>query len=44
MASTYLTFEVWLTVAAMYLVLTFPCSYLVERLNRRLNRRDWSLA
>ncbi|MDO5673646.1 MAG: amino acid ABC transporter permease [bacterium] len=38
MASTYLTFEVWLTVAAMYLALTFPCSYLVERLNRRLNR------
>ena len=44
MASTYLTIEVWLTVAAMYLVLTFPCSYLVERLNRRLNRQDWSLA
>lgn len=40
MASTYLTFEVWLTVAAMYLMLTFPCSYLVERLNRRLNRLD----
>ena len=40
MASTYLTFEVWLTVAAMYLALTFPCSYLVERLNRRLNRFD----
>lgn len=38
MASTYLTFEVWLTVAALYLVLTFPCSYLVERLNRRVNR------
>ncbi len=38
MASTYLTFEVWLTVAILYLLLTFPCSYLVERLNRRLNR------
>ncbi|NQS71500.1 MAG: amino acid ABC transporter permease [Desulfobulbaceae bacterium] len=38
MASTYLTFEVWLTVAAMYLLLTFPCSILVERLNQRLNR------
>jgi polar amino acid transport system permease protein len=40
MASTYLTFEVWLTVAAMYLLLTFPCSILVERLNQRLNRHQ----
>lgn len=38
MASTYLTFEVWLTVAGLYLLLTFPCSYWVERLNRRMNR------
>ena len=27
MASTYLTIEVWLTVAALYFVLTFPCSW-----------------
>ncbi len=37
MASTYLTFEVWLTVAGLYLLLTFPCSCWVERLNRRMN-------
>lgn len=39
MASTYLSFEVWLTVAALYLVLTLPCSCLSEYLYRRLNRR-----
>jgi len=36
MASTYLTIEVWLTVAALYFVLTFPCSWGVARLEKRL--------
>lgn len=39
MASTYLTIEVWLTVAALYFLLTFPCSLAVDRLDRRFNRR-----
>lgn len=39
MASTYLTIEVWLTIAALYFLLTFPCSLAVDRLDRRLNRR-----
>ena len=32
MASTYLTFEVWITIAAMYLVLTLFCSLALEQL------------
>jgi polar amino acid transport system permease protein len=39
MASTYLTIEVWLTIAALYFLLTFPCSLLVNRVDRVLNRR-----
>lgn len=39
MASTYLTIEVWLTVAALYFLLTFPCSLFVDRLDQRLNGR-----
>nr|WP_320012597.1 amino acid ABC transporter permease [uncultured Desulfobulbus sp.] len=35
MASTYMTIEVWLTVAALYFVLTFPCSWSVSRMERR---------
>ncbi len=39
MASTYLTIEVWLTVAALYFFLTWPCSLAVNQLERRLHRR-----
>ena len=39
MASTYLTIEVWLTIAALYFLLTFPCSLAVDRLDWNLNRR-----
>ncbi|HEB49934.1 MAG TPA: amino acid ABC transporter permease [Desulfobulbus sp.] len=39
MASTYLTIEVWVTVALMYMLLTYPCSLLVSGLERRLARR-----
>ena len=35
MASTYLTIEVWLTVAIMYLLLTFPASMGVSWLEKR---------
>ena len=40
MASTYLTIEVWMTVAALYFLLTWPCSLVVDRLDRHLNRRS----
>jgi len=32
MASTYLTFEIWITITIMYLMLTLTCSLAVERL------------
>ncbi|MGB5746435.1 MAG: amino acid ABC transporter permease [Desulfobacterales bacterium] len=32
MASTYLTFEIWITITIMYLMLTLSCSLAVERL------------
>jgi polar amino acid transport system permease protein len=38
MASTYLTFEIWITVSLLYLVLTLSCSLAVERLEINLNR------
>ena len=38
MASTYLSFEVWLTVAALYLVLTLPCSCLADFLHKRTGK------
>jgi polar amino acid transport system permease protein len=36
MASTYLTIEVWVTIAVMYLLLTLPASMGVDWLERRL--------
>jgi polar amino acid transport system permease protein len=38
MASTYLTIEIWLTITALYFVLTFTCSVLVGQLERSLQR------
>jgi polar amino acid transport system permease protein len=38
MGSTYQTIEVWITIAAMYLVLTLSCSLVVRVLERRLAR------
>jgi polar amino acid transport system permease protein len=38
MASTYLTFEIWITVTLLYLILTLTCSLAVERLERFLHR------
>ena len=37
-AETYLSFEIWFTVAAMYLVMTITLSLLVSVLERRLKR------
>lgn len=39
MASTYLTVEVWLTVAGLYFLLTFPCSLAVDGMEAHLRRR-----
>ena len=39
MASTFLNFEIWITVALFYLGLTLPCSLGVARLERMMNRR-----
>ncbi len=39
MAATFLTFEVWLTVLAIYFVLCLTCSLLVERFELWLNRK-----
>ncbi|GAB4172661.1 MAG: amino acid ABC transporter permease [Geothermobacteraceae bacterium] len=36
MAATYHTFEIWLTVAALYFLLTFTCSRLSQKLEKHL--------
>jgi len=38
MAATYLTFEIWITITLLYLMLTLSCSLVVEQLERFLNR------
>ncbi len=38
MASTYLIFEVWITVTGLYFVLTFSLSRLSGRMEKRLRR------
>ncbi len=38
MAATYLTFEVWITITALYFLLTYSCSWLAGRLELRLQR------
>jgi polar amino acid transport system permease protein len=39
-SSTFSPFEVWFTVALMYLLLTGMLSWAVHALERRLNRHD----
>ena len=39
-ADTFMSFEVWLTIAAMYLVITCSLSVLVAHLEHRVRRRD----
>ena len=39
-SATYLTFEVWITVTLLYLLLTLPCSLAVARLEKYLRRRE----
>jgi polar amino acid transport system permease protein len=38
MATTYLTFEIWITITLLYLVMTFTCSLAVQRLEVRMAR------
>ena len=40
MSATYLTFEVWITVTVLYLMLTFTCSLAVGRLEIYMRRSD----
>lgn len=39
MAATYLTFEVWMTVALLYFLLTYSCSRVAGRIETRLLRQ-----
>jgi polar amino acid transport system permease protein len=39
MSATYLSFETWITISAMYFILTFGCSLGFERLEKRLQLR-----
>lgn len=39
-STTFMSFEIWLTVAAIYLALTIPLSLYVQSLERRLRRRS----
>jgi len=36
MAATYMTFEIWITVTAMYLMMTLTCSLAASRIERRV--------
>jgi polar amino acid transport system permease protein len=40
MSATYLTFEIWVTVTVLYLLLTFPCALAVGRLESRFQRHE----
>lgn len=37
MAATYMTFEVWIAITIMYLLLTFSCSYVVGRMEKKMH-------
>lgn len=38
MAATYLTFEIWITIAVLYFMLTYSCSLAARLLERRLHQ------
>lgn len=42
MSATYLTFEIWITITALYFILTFGCSLAVRRLEITLRRHGTS--
>lgn len=39
MSTTYLTFEIWIIITGLYLLLTLPCSVVVQRLETRLRNK-----
>ncbi len=39
MAATYLTFEIWITITALYFALTFSCSLVMRRLEVTMQKR-----
>jgi len=41
MASTYKTYEIWITITAMYFILTYSCSVLVGSLEKRMQRKGY---
>ena len=40
-AETFMSFEIWLTVAAMYLVMTISLSVAISRLEQRMKRKKF---
>jgi polar amino acid transport system permease protein len=40
MSATYLTFEIWITVTLLYLILTLSCSLVVERMEVFMRRSE----
>ena len=40
MSATYLTFEIWITITVMYLILTLTCSLAVERLEISMRKNS----
>lgn len=41
MASTYKTYEIWITITLMYFILTYGCSIAVGLMEKRLERRGY---
>jgi len=41
MASTYKTYEIWITITAMYFLLTYSCSLLVGSIEKRMQSRGY---
>lgn len=41
MASTYRTYEIWITITLMYFMLTYGCSVAVKSLERRLSEKGY---
>ncbi len=41
MASTYKTYEIWITITLMYFILTYGCSIAVGRVERYMERRGY---
>ncbi len=40
MAATYLTFEIWITITALYFILTFACSLAVGKLESAMRKKE----